>query len=242
MSSLCLTQFTQLPPLRKFITYSYDATQSEAKGAASWKNRDAEKWINGFNKLFIQWFCFSLFDACRLYNLTDNILLPWTMKVAIYWLADTFCWWFYGLLGRNMPEPWMTGPAGKHDPRHLHTQVIKQHQKNVTNVLCETVIPVFPFGYWICIKLSKWICNYDRCLTASYESWQYLKGWGCLFSAVCRQTSISWLDTPGYMVRDPIRILSFPLTPSCMCFWHTLLLLNGCKVRAILEEKLVLCS
>lgn len=29
---------TQLPSaLRKFITYSYDATQSEAKGAASWK-------------------------------------------------------------------------------------------------------------------------------------------------------------------------------------------------------------
>ena len=53
-------------------------------------------------------------------------------------------------------------------------------------------------------QIIKMIFNYDRCLTASYESWQYLKGWGCLCLAVCRRTSFSWLDTPGYMVRVPI--------------------------------------
>ena len=142
-------------------------------------------------------------DCSTLLNNEDGNLL-------VFW-ADMFL-----LVVLSFTRPEHAPNHGWQDPATTLANMIRDLQ---AQVLCDKVIPInFPSGYWMCIQLSKLICNYDRGLTASYKSWQYVKGWGCLCLAVCRQTSISWLDTPGYMMRFSTR----NTVMSTDCFVHVL--------------------
>ena len=131
-------------------------------------------------------------------------------NLLVFW-ADMFL-----LVVLSFTRPEHAPNHGWQDPATTLANMIRDLQ---AQVLCDKVIPInFPSGYWMCIQLSKLICNYDRGLTASYKSWQYVKGWGCLCLAVCRQTSILGLILQAIWWGFRQGILSCPLTASCMCF------------------------